>query len=105
MIRAGGLIGMLISGGLAVMVLVRDVGINVWNGWSIVVGLMAGLLAVTASRRRVFVVGAIVLTVAAMLPALTGGLGLFYALPIGMLVAGLPRPSASIENPRRPCPF
>lgn len=104
MIRAGGLIGMLMSLGLGVTVLIRDVGINVLNGWTIVLGLTAGLLAVAAPRRPMFVVAAIVITVLGMLPALVGGLGLIYALPIGMLLAGLPRPSASTETPDGPAP-
>jgi hypothetical protein len=37
------------------------------------------------------VLGSIAMIVLAMLPALIGGLGLLYLLPIGLLIAGLAR--------------
>lgn len=73
------------------MVLVRDVGINVLNGWSISLGLAAALLSFKALERPVAGLAAITLLILAMLPALLGGMGLLFLLPIGLLIAGMRR--------------
>lgn len=80
-----------VSGVLLVAVLVRDVGLNPLNGWTILLGFLgAGLLLGRSDRASAL--GASLLLLLALLPALIGGLGLLYvpSLVLGM-VAGAGR--------------
>lgn len=98
--RLGGWLGVGVSLLLLGVVFVRGVGLNVLNGWTIVVGAAAGLLTVAPRRPALVVDFALVLL--AMLPALFGGLGLLY-LPSLILICPLPsrRPVAD-QRPLRP---
>jgi hypothetical protein len=88
-VRVAGALATLASSGLVVVVVVRDVGLNPLNGWTIVLGFFAaGLLLGRADRASAFV--ACILLLLAMLPSLIGGLGLLYlpALVLGVIGAG-----------------
>lgn len=89
LVRVGGAASAVASFGLWVLVLVRDVGLNPLNGWTIALGLAASIIALLAPTRPSVVLASIALMVLAMLPALIGGVGLLYLLPIGLLVRGL----------------
>lgn len=78
----------MISLALWTLVLVRDVGVNLSNGWTIVLGLLGGVALLGRTERPGAVPAALVLTLLAMIPALIGGMGLLFLLPIGMMVAG-----------------
>lgn len=91
MVRLAGGLATLVSGLLLVIVLVRDVGLNLLNGWTIFLGfLAAGLLLGRSDRASVF--AACLALLLALTPALIGGLGLLYvpALVLGLsgVVAG-----------------
>jgi hypothetical protein len=101
LIRLGAVASAVVSLGLLVVVLVRDVGLNALNGWTIAVGIVASVLALLAPSRPVFVLAALVLAVLAMLPALIGGLGLLYLLPIGMMIGGLTQQESQIAGRSR----
>ena len=75
--RVAGALAAAASAALLVTVLVRDVGLNVLNGWTIALGILAAglLLSRRAPGTDVLAVGALVV---AMVPALIGGLGLLY---------------------------
>lgn len=88
--RAGGFAAIGVSAVLLVVVLVRDVGLNVLNGWTIFLGLAAGVVVLLQPRRPV-VVAAIVAVALAMFPALIGGLGLLFLPSLFLLVMSLPR--------------
>jgi hypothetical protein len=88
LVRWGGGLAVAVSLGLWVLVLVRDVGLNVLNGWTIFLGVGAGL-AVILRPRPVIAVAAVSALVLAMLPALIGGLGLLYLAPVALILAGL----------------
>lgn len=82
----GGAIAVAISVGLLILVLTRDVGLNFLNGWTIVLGGVGGVLAMSQSPNLLVV--AVMSLILAMLPALIGGLGLLYLLPITLILAG-----------------
>jgi uncharacterized membrane protein len=63
----------------------------VLNGWTIVLGLLAACVAFAADKRTITAVASIVILILAMLPALIGGLGLLFMVPIVSIFAGLPR--------------
>ena len=92
MARVAGALAAFVSGGLAVVVFVRDVGLNALNGWTILLGFFAaGLFLARSDRASVF--AACILLLLAMLPALIGGLGLLFlpALVLGAIGAGQAR--------------
>lgn len=91
LLRAGAVTAAVISFGLLILVLVRDVGLNWLNGWTIVLGFLAAASAVAAEKRSAIAVASIVLLILAMLPALIGGLGLLYLVPIVLIAVALPR--------------
>ena len=77
LLRLAGALAGAVSAVLLITGLVRDVGLNLLNGWTIVLGfLAAGLLVARAGRGRVL--AAWIILVLAMAPALIGGLGLLY---------------------------
>ena len=82
----GGALSILSSCLLLVVVLTRDVGLNVLNGWTIVLGLAAGLALLPERLRsvRAHTLSQVLLILAAV-PALVGGLGLLY-IPSFLLV-------------------
>jgi len=99
LIRLGAAATAAVSFGLWAVVLVRDVGLNPFNGWTIALGIAAAFPALLAPARPVAVFGSITMIVLAMLPALFGGLGLLYLLPIVLLFVGLLRTTAPVEVP------
>ena len=101
LIRLGAVASVVVSLGLLVLVLVRDVGLNALNGWTIALGIAASVLGLVAPSRPVFVLVAIALAVLAMLPALIGGLGLLYLLPIGMMIGGLTQQESQVAGRSR----
>ncbi|HEV2070728.1 MAG TPA: hypothetical protein VGR26_13125 [Acidimicrobiales bacterium] len=76
-----------VSGVLLVVVLVRDVGLNPLNGWTILLGFLGAVLFLRRSDRA-SAFGASLLLFLALLPALIGGLGLLYvpSLVLGVVV-------------------
>jgi hypothetical protein len=101
LIRLGAIANAAVSVSLLVIVLVRDVGLNALNVWTIALGIAASLLGLVAPARSVFVLVAIAVAVLAMLPALIGGLGLLYLLPIGMMIGGLTQQEAQLADRSR----
>ena len=89
MVRVAGALAAFVSSGLVVVVIVRDVGFNPLNGWTIVLGFFAAGLFLARSDRA-SVVAACILLMLAMLPALIGGVGLLYlpALVLGAIGVG-----------------
>jgi hypothetical protein len=72
---------------LLVVVLYRDVGLNALNGWTILLGLLAGTALITRpDDGRTASVAAVVLLLA-ILPALVGGLGLLYSPSVALALA------------------
>ncbi len=85
--KVAGILAAGVSGLLLVVVLVRDVGLNPLNGWTILLGFLgAGLFLRRSDRASAF--GASLLLLLALLPALIGGLGLLYvpSLVLGVVV-------------------
>jgi len=88
--RVGGTLAVAVSSLLLVVVLVRDVGVNPLNGWTIFMGAAGGIIA-AASPTRTRIPCAWLMVFLAALPALVGGFGLLYVpslvlLPIGRRV-------------------
>lgn len=79
------------SGVLLAVVLVRDVGLNPLNGWTIALGLAGGVLAMRASSLAE-TVAASVLVLLALVPALVGGFGLVYVPSLVLIPLGARRP-------------
>lgn len=93
--RVGGVLAILISVGLLAMVLVRDAGVNVGNGWTIALGMAGGAVA-WRGWGRWSRLEAIMLIVAGALPATVFvGLGLVYLVPIVLIALGR---SPSVER-------
>ncbi|HEV2109330.1 MAG TPA: hypothetical protein VGR16_13805 [Thermomicrobiales bacterium] len=89
-----------VSGVLLVVVLVRDVGLNPLNGWTILLGFLAAVLFLRrADRASAFVASLLLLL--ALLPALIGGLGLLYvpSLVLGVVVGAGGRGHRSETGP------
>jgi hypothetical protein len=77
LVRLASALAGVVSAGLLAIVLVRDVGLNPLNAWTILLGfLAAALLWTRASNGRVL--AAWIALLLAMLPALMGGLGLLF---------------------------
>lgn len=89
LVRWGGVTSVAVSTGLLVVVLLRDVGLNALNGWTILLGLAAGVAVLLRPERRVAATS-LVLVVSAMLPALVGGLGLLFVPAVVLLALGCP---------------
>ena len=87
-VRLGAALAVAISLGLFIVVLVRGVGLNVLNGWTIFIGIGAGVAAFLRPQPRTVVASSVAL-VLALVPALIGGLGLLYLVPLGFLLVGL----------------
>ena len=93
LIRLAGVLAGVVSAALLVVVLVRDVGLNALNGWTILLGFVAaGILLARADRRSLF--AAWIILFLAMVPALIGGIGLLY-VPSLVLVAVFGDPPAT----------
>ena len=85
--NVAGILAASVPGVLLVVVLVRDVGLNPLNGWTILLGsLGAGLFLIRSDPASAF--AASLLLLLALLPALIGGLGLLYvpSLVLGVVV-------------------
>jgi len=90
MLRLAAALAAAVSAALLVTVLLRDIGLNPLNVWTIVLGLLAsGLLAVPGTRGHLLAPW--IILVLAMVPALIGGLGILYLPSLVMitLVAAL----------------
>lgn len=88
----GGGLAVVVSALLLGIVLVRDVGLNPLNGWTVVLGLAGGAVAMTGTRAR-SVLAAWVMVLLAALPALVGGLGLLFLPSLALLPLGAIRGS------------
>ncbi len=81
--------GVLAAGvsGVLLVVLVRDVGLNPLNGWTILLGFLGGGLFLRRSDRA-SAFGASLLLLLGLAPALIGGLGLLYvpSVVLGVVV-------------------
>ncbi len=82
--RVGGWLAVGVSVALLGVVLVRDVGLNVLNGWTIFLAAAGGLIAITHDGRAARLT-AFALILLAALPALVGGFALLY-LPSLVLI-------------------
>lgn len=83
--RIGGWLAIEVSFLLLGVVLVRGVGLNAFNGWTIAVGIAGGVMA-NAGRRMADLVIAVGLLLIAMLPAMFGGLGLLYLPSLALIL-------------------
>ena len=102
----GGSLAVAASALLLVIVLVRDVGLNPANGWTITLGFIGGAMAI-ARAGSVSVLAAWFLVLLASLPALIGGVGLLFVpslvlLPFGRhRTYGTERPADRAATTRR----
>ena len=85
--RAGGWLAILVSVALLVIVLVRDVGCNPFNGWTIGLGLLGGAVAIRAATVTERV-AATVIVLLATVPAVLGGMGLLYVPSLVLIPLG-----------------
>jgi hypothetical protein len=83
--RVAAVLALVVSLALVAVVVFRDVGFNVLNGWTIVLGLVACVVLARAENRVDLVVGAVVLSLG-LTPALFGGFGLLYLPSVGLAV-------------------
>ena len=82
--RVGGILAVAVSSLLLVVVLVRDVGVNPLNGWTIFMGAAGGIIAVdTPTPIRLLCAWLMVFLAAG--PALVGGFGLLYVPSLVLL--------------------
>ena len=81
---AGGWLAVGVSVALLGVVLVRDVGLNVLNGWTIVLAAAGGLIAITRDGRAARL-SAFALVLLAALPALVGGFALLYIPSLALI--------------------
>ncbi len=93
--RAAGSLAAAVSALLLVVVVVRDVGLNAANGWTIALGSLAAALLLGGGRDRAALVGACIALLAAMVPALIGGMGLLYVPSLLLATSAVRRASAS----------
>jgi hypothetical protein len=82
--RVSGWCAIAVSVVLLGVVLVRPVGLNAANGWTIALGLIGGGVAARASTRREVLIS-IALLVLAAVPAMFGGTGLLFVPSIVVL--------------------
>jgi len=76
----GGVWAAFTSSLLLVVVLTRDVGVNFVNGWTIILGFVAGFVLIPErfpKTRPAYTLAQVLLVLAAA-PALVGGFGLLY---------------------------
>jgi hypothetical protein len=85
--RAGGWLAIFVSVALLVIVLVRDVGLNPFNGWTIGLGLIGGAVAIRAATVTETVVATVIVLLATV-PALLGGMGLLYVPSLVLIPLG-----------------
>ena len=83
--RVAAVLALVVSLALVAVVVVRDVGFNVLNGWTIVLGLVGCVVLARAQNRVDLLVGAVVLSLG-LTPALLGGFGLLYLPSVGLTV-------------------
>lgn len=83
LLAAGAAIGT--SALLIVLVVARGVGINLLNGWTILLGLAAGFLIILRPSELWSGDIALLLLVLAVVPALVGGVGLLYIPSIALI--------------------
>lgn len=95
--RIAGALAIAISVVVGVTLPSRDVDLNVANGWTLVLGAIGGVLALSATSRLRCLTSAAVIVLAA-LPALFGWVGWLYAPSIGLLVAAMRAPTRDEEG-------
>jgi hypothetical protein len=86
--RVGGALSLVVSVALLISVTVRGL-VNGLNLWTIVLGGVAGLLALQPRATGRALVVAVALLVGAALPALIGGIGWLYLPSLILLVVGI----------------
>ncbi|MDP9070936.1 MAG: hypothetical protein M3N68_06585 [Actinomycetota bacterium] len=87
LVRLAGWLAIEASVALLAVVVIRDVGLNAVNGWTISLGATGGVVAVRRSN-PIWVLVAWFLIFIAMLPAAFGGLGLLYIPSLALLLVG-----------------
>jgi hypothetical protein len=87
LVAAGTILAILVSVGLTVTVLFRDVRLDLVNLFTIVVGAGAALLAFVRSDNVPMLVIADALLIVGLLPALIGGMWILYTPSLILLVA------------------
>jgi hypothetical protein len=92
--RAGGLLAVAVSVVLLVSILFRG-GLNAVNLWTIVLGGVAGVLALQRRPTRLALFVSIVLLVGAALPAAIAGVGYLYIPSVILLVVEVLTPGRS----------
>ncbi len=92
--RIGGLLAVAVSVVLLVSVVFRGL-VNPLNLWTILLGAIAGTLALQRRPTRLALFVSIVLLVGAALPALIGGVGYLYVPSIILLVVEILAPARS----------
>lgn len=84
--RWGGFLGIAVSSLLLVSLVARGVELNILSGWTIMMGIAGGVVALKAvSRLSLLVAG--MSFVLAMLPAMIGGVGFLYVPSLVLVVA------------------
>jgi len=79
-------------------VLVRGVGVNALNGWTIALGLVSAVVLIRAERFTDAIAGAALLVIAAT-PALIGGMGLLYVPSVGFAAVGAAKSRGAASQP------
>ena len=92
--RAGGLLALAVSVVLLLSVIFRGI-VNALNLWTIVLGAIAGVLALQRRPTRLALFVSIVLLVGAALPAAIGGVGYLYVPSVILLVVEILTPGRS----------
>lgn len=96
--RVGAGLAVGVSAGLLVMVLARDVGVNVLTAWTIVLGAAGGVVAWRGQGRRSRLWAIAIIIVGALPATVFVGLGLVYLIPVVLIAVGgesapaVPRP-------------
>jgi hypothetical protein len=90
--RIGGLLAVAVSVVLLVSVVFRGL-VNPLNLWTVLLGAIAGTLALQRRPTRLALFVSIVLLVGAALPALIGGVGYLYVPSIILLVVEILAPA------------
>jgi hypothetical protein len=86
--RIAGALAITISVVVGVTLPIRDVDLNVVNGWTLVLGAIGGALALSATSRVRCLTSVAVIALAAF-PALFGWVGWLYVPAIGPLVVAI----------------
>ncbi len=91
MIRAGAALAVGFGIGLLITVLIRDVGVNALNLWTIVLCSAGGVVAWRGHGRRSRLEAIALIIVGALPATVFVGLGLVYLIPIVLIALGRER--------------